>query len=103
VQDHRPLRREADLGHGCHRPADDNARQPGVEQADPLNIRARKERPECAAKNIGRAKQQHELDAGSAAETAGRVIVELTVQQEPSRDICAADQGQQAPPPGNGI
>ena len=67
-----PLRREGYLGHGCDRPADHDARQPGVEQADPLHVRARQERPECAAENIGRAKQQHELDAGRAAELPGR-------------------------------
>src|SRR6266851_7448454 len=99
MQDNRPLRREADLGHRRYRPADDNARQPGVEQADPLNIRARKERPERAAKNIGRTEQEHDLDAGGA-EAADRLFVELAVQQEPNRDIYAADQGQQTPPPG---
>src|SRR6202051_4785650 len=54
VQDNRPLRGEADLGHGGYRPADDNARQPMVEQADQLHIRARQERPEGAAKNVAR-------------------------------------------------
>jgi hypothetical protein len=29
--------------------------------------------------------------------------VELTVKHKPNRDIDAADQGQQSPPPGQGI
>ena len=38
-----------------------------------------------------------------AAETAGRRFIELAVQHEPDCDIDPADQGQQAPPPGQGI
>jgi len=35
-------------------------------------------------------------DAGRAAGTANRRFVELAVQQDPNRDIGAADQGQQS-------
>ncbi len=103
VQDDRPLRRETDLGHGRDRPADDNARQPRVEQADPLDVRARQERPEGAAENIGRAEEQHELGPGRAAERPGRAFEEVAVEQKPNRDIGPADQAQKAPPPSHGI
>ena len=71
VQDERPLRRETHLGHGRDRPPDHDAREPRIEQTDPLHIRAREQRPECTAEHIRRAQQEHQLDADSAAETAG--------------------------------
>ena len=37
------------------------------------------------------------------AETAGRLFVKLAVEPEPNRDIYAADQRQQTPPPSQGI
>jgi len=48
MQDHRPLRREAHLGHGCDGAADDQL-EASVEQANPLNIRRAVGRPEGAA------------------------------------------------------
>jgi len=71
VQHNRPLRREADFGDGRHRTAEEHAREPRVEQADALNIGARKKRPEGAAKNIGRAQKKHEFDPRRAVATAG--------------------------------
>jgi hypothetical protein len=63
VKDQRPLRRKANLGHRGDGPSDRDARQPGVEQADPLNIGARQERAEGAAEHIGCGEKQHEFDA----------------------------------------
>jgi hypothetical protein len=99
AHDDDPLRRKADLGNGCHGSADHDARQPGVEQADALNIRARQHRAEGAAEDIGRAEHEHRLRVGGAARAAQRVGLELVVKHEPGCDIRAAHQGQETPPP----
>ena len=103
MQENGPLRHKSDLGDGRDRPSNHDARQPGVEQADPLHVRARQERPEGAAEHIGGTKQQHELNAEGAANRTGGLLVKLAIQQEPDRDIDAADQAQQAPPPGHRV
>jgi hypothetical protein len=43
-----PLRREADFGYGGYRPANESAREPGIEQADALHVRTGEERSEGA-------------------------------------------------------
>jgi len=69
----------------------------------PLHVRARQQRAEGAAKHVGRAEQQHQFEAGRAGDSTGRLLVELMVQREPDRDVGAADQRQQAPPPGQRV
>jgi hypothetical protein len=79
MQQDRPLRSEADLGHGRYGSSDYHARQPGIEQADPLNIRARQERSECAAEHIGPTQKKHQFDAGRS-EAAGLRLLQVVAQ-----------------------
>ena len=80
-----------------------NVNPSGIEQADALDVSARKERAEGATEHIARAEQRHELDAGRVGEAAGRPLKQPAIQYEPDRDVDDADQAQQAPPLGHGI
>ena len=84
---------------GRDRPSDHDTRQPVVDQADPLNIRARQERSEGAAEHICGAESEHQVDARRAAGSADLRFLKGAVQPEPDRDVDAAHQRQQTPPP----
>ena len=58
-----------------------DARQPGVEQDDALDVGARQDRAEGAAEDIGRAQQDHELEPEHAARRC--TPSEMAVQREP--------------------
>jgi hypothetical protein len=103
MQDDRPLRHEAQLGHGRDGAADEDAGEPGVEQADALHVGARQERSERAAEHIAGAEQEHQPDIRTAAGAAGNRRIELAVQHEPDEDVGTAYKRQGAPPPREGI
>ena len=57
-QEQRPLSHEGHLGDGRHRASDEHDRERGVEEADPLHVGARKDRPERATEHEQRCKEQ---------------------------------------------
>ena len=69
-----------------------------VSPRNPLNIGAREHGSKGAAEDVGRAQQDHELDAENAAPAKGRALAELPMERAPQRDIRQADENQEAPP-----
>src|SRR5262249_15855952 len=92
VQNNSPLRPETDLGYGCERPANGCTQSPGIKQTDSLNICAREERSECAAKNICRREKEHKLNLGRAAQRLSPRFLKIVVQQEPNCDVRSAHE-----------
>src|SRR5262245_4657071 len=69
-----------------------SAHEQCIKQTDSLNICAREERSECAAKNICRREKEHKLNLGRAAQRVSRRFLKIVVQQEPNCDIRSAHE-----------
>jgi hypothetical protein len=97
------LEDEANLGDRCDRSPDEDARKPGIEKTDPLNVRPRQDGSKGAAEDVGGAQEHQDLNAEHPASSMGRPLAEAAMEQEPQCDIGSADDEQKTPPNRNWI
>ena len=104
AQDDRPLGREANLRHRRDRSSDDDARKPGVEKTNSLDIGPRQYGAKGAAEYVGGAQEeQEELDPEVASLIVDRSLAQPAMEQQQQGDVRAADDDQKTPPDRNRV
>src|SRR5215831_11428113 len=95
AQNNDPLNSEAQLSQRRERTADQYAREPGVEQANPLDIGARQPGTKSAAEHINGAKERQRLGGKNRIGSAERVGAIGGTQSNEKRNIQCADTDQE--------
>ena len=103
VQHDGPLQDEANLGDGRDRSPDKDARQPGIEQRDPLNVGPWQDGPKGAAEDVGRTQEHQGLDAENPALRTRCHLPVAAMEQHPQGDVGGADDQQKTPPDRNRV
>jgi hypothetical protein len=98
AQHHRPLDNEAQFRDRRDRAADEDAREPGVEQANYLDIGPRQDRAKGAAEHINGAKQQQRLERVRDVTSAEEIAPVAAAQSQQEDDVEGAGGDQKTPP-----